>query len=241
MASREGFLKAVREATEAGRRDAPAPAHASAPLSAEAAQPARQRTGPPQGEILALLERMAGLQGWKFHRVASHMDAVGVVITLAETLGARQVVRSTHEVLGRVLVDSFLAARGIQTVVMAYDAKDPLASREALRQAALRADLGVTGVDYVIAETATAVILPRRGVSRLVSLAPPVHLALVEAEQVVESLDDLLALRKGAFLKGEMGSYMSFISGPSRTGDIEQTIVVGVHGPKEVHLVLIAP
>ena len=66
-------------------------------------------------------------------------------------------------------------------------------------------------------------------------------LALVEVDKVLETLDDLFAIRKLTFLEeeGDMGSYMNFITGPSRTGDIEQTIVKGVHGPKEVSLLLI--
>ena len=66
-------------------------------------------------------------------------------------------------------------------------------------------------------------------------------MAIVERHQVYETLDDLFALRRLAFQegRGDIGSYMSFISGPSRTADIEQTLVVGVHGPKEVHLVLL--
>ena len=75
----------------------------------------------------------------------------------------------------------------------------------------------------------------------MVSLLPPVHVAIVESNQVYESLDDLFALRRLAFLqgRGDMGSYLSLISGPSRTADIEQTIVVGVHGPVEVHMVIL--
>ena len=104
-----------------------------------------------------------------------------------------------------------------------------------------RAQLGITGVDYAVAETGTCVLLPRSGVSRAVSLLPPIHLAIVETNQVYENLDDLFAMRRLVFQdgRGEMGSYMSFISGPSRTADIEQTIVVGVHGPKEAYLLLL--
>ena len=85
------------------------------------------------------------------------------------------------------------------------------------------------------------VVLPRRGLSRLVSLAPPVHLALVRPQEVVETLDDLLLLRRLEYYHngGDMGSYLNFITGPSRTADIEMTLVVGVHGPKEAHLVLL--
>ena len=102
--------------------------------------------------------------------------------------------------------------------------------------------MGMTGVDDASAETGTCVLVPRKGVSRVVSLLPPIHVALVEPHQVYETLDDLFALRRLAFLlgRGDMGSYLSLISGPSRTADIEQTLVVGVHGPMEAHMVILA-
>ena len=104
------------------------------------------------------------------------------------------------------------------------------------------ADLGVTGVDYAIAETGTAVVLPRRGVSRLTSLLPPVHMALVKPSQTLESLDDLYLLRQTGVpctTAWTRGSYMNFITGPSRTADIEQTLVIGAHGPRETHMVIL--
>ena len=65
--------------------------------------------------------------------------------------------------------------------------------------------------------------------SRVVSLLPRIHIALVESKQVYEFLDDLWAFRRMTFLggSGDMGSYLSLISGPSRTADIEQQLVVG--------------
>ena len=113
--------------------------------------------------------------------------------------------------------------------------------REALRNDIARADMGITGVDYAIAETGTCVLVPRQGVSRLVSVLPPVHIAVIEAHQVYETLDDLFALRRLAFMEGQgdMGSYLSLITGPSRTADIEQTLVTGVHGPIVVHMVIL--
>ena len=85
------------------------------------------------------------------------------------------------------------------------------------------------------------VLLTRKGLSRLVSLVPPVHVALVRPQDVIETLDDFFLLRRLQYHRegGEMGSYLNFITGPSRTADIEMTLVVGVHGPKEVHLVLL--
>ena len=70
---------------------------------------------------------------------------------------------------------------------------------------------------------------------------PPIHLALVRPQDVVDTLDDVFLLGRLQYHRsgGDMGSYLNFITGPSRTADIEQTLVVGVHGPKEVHMVLL--
>ena len=111
--------------------------------------------------------------------------------------------------------------------------------RQLLRERAIQADIGVTGADYAIAETGTCVKLSRRGVSRLVSLLPPVHVAVVEGGQVLPSLDELFTLRRHEFPKSDPASYMTLITGPSRSADIEYTLVTGVHGPGEVHIVLI--
>ena len=112
-------------------------------------------------------------------------------------------------------------------------------SNQELRAMAERADIGITGVDYAIAETGTCVLIPSAGVSRLVSLLPPVHIAIVTRGQVLPSLDELFTLRRRNFLDGKLGSYMNLITGPSRSADIEYTLVTGVHGPGEVHMVLV--
>ena len=105
---------------------------------------------------------------------------------------------------------------------------------------AFSADIGITGVDYGIAETGTVVLHPRNGLSRLVSLAPPTHIAVLRPGEVLNSLDELFAMERNDFMLGELWGSMNLISGPSKTADIEGTTVTGIHGPLEVHLIILA-
>ena len=248
MASQEEFLKTVREAlaqSRAGAHDAPAPEPpvASPDPSAvvEKAQVVRKRLLMEKKEAMERLAEMAELQGWKLIKVSSRAEVAAALVELAKSLGATSVVRSSHPVLEETDVDGTLSAVGVQVVPLTVDPEEIEGSRDRMREAAAEADMGITGVDYIVAETATAALVSRRGNSRLVSLLPPVHVAVVEPEQVVETMGDLLALRQAELLENDGAPwYMNLISGPSRTADIEQTIVIGVHGPREVYLMLVA-
>ena len=145
----------------------------------------------------------------------------------------------------RMGVEEALAPAGIEVTVMDTSGSAE-AEREderlAVRGAAIHADIGVTGVDYAIAETGSCVLAgSRSGVSRLVALLPPVHVAVVERGQVLPSLDELFTLRRHTQAEGRRLGYMNIVTGPSRSADIEQTIVRGVHGPGNVHMVLVDP
>ena len=234
------FLRSVRDAL--GRREGPPtePYHwleeSLTDLEARALElEARLRENRP--ELLDRLSDMAGRGGWNMHRVSGVEAALGCVDSLVEELGATRVVRSGQPVFDDVQVDTALRWRGVEVTAVV---KGEEARREQLREEMRHADAGITGTDYALAETGSLVILPRRGLSRLVSLVPPVHIALVRPEEVLESLHDLFLLRRLEHKRGgDVGSYLNFITGPSRTADIEMTIVQGVHGPRAVHMVLI--
>ncbi len=238
--AKEAFLQRVREALGRTEPLLHTPDHPSL-KAVLARQEEKVRTILAKVEarrprLLVQLMETAAQAGWRVRRVPTHTEAVQAVVEVARELGARRVLRSGEEVFQRVDVDAPLRAAQMVPMVMATSRGR---SRDALRTMAMEADLGITGVDYAIAETGSCVVLPRRRLSRLVSLAPPVHIALVEQEQVLESLDDLLALGRLDHMRGRMSPYMTLISGPSRSADIEQTMTVGVHGPGEVHMILI--
>jgi L-lactate dehydrogenase complex protein LldG len=111
-----------------------------------------------------------------------------------------------------------------------------------VREFLAEADVGITGVDLAIAETGTLVLAAAPGHPRMASALPPRHLAVVRAEQIVPALADVIPRLKERFLEADGSlstSCVSLITGPSRTADIEQTLTVGVHGPRELLAVVI--
>jgi len=98
-------------------------------------------------------------------------------------------------------------------------------------------DVGVTMAQAAIAETGTLVLESEKERHRLVSLLPPVHVAVVRSENICLTIGD--ALKQ---LRGDdkcLSRAITFITGPSRTADIELTLTVGVHGPKELYVIIL--
>ena len=97
--------------------------------------------------------------------------------------------------------------------------------------------VGVTGAFCAIAETGTLMTLSGADTPPTVSLLPETHVAVVAASRVVRSMEDAWALLRE---QGAMPRAVNFISGPSRTADIEQTVTLGAHGPYRVHIIVVA-
>ena len=115
-------------------------------------------------------------------------------------------------------------------------------ARNQLRQVFFDADMGISGANIAIAETGGLVIISNEGNARLVTTLPPIHVAVVGYEKLVSSMDDATAILK-VLSKSATGqkqtAYVSFITGPSRTTDIEKTLALGVHGPRELHIIFV--
>ena len=122
----------------------------------------------------------------------------------------------------------FLCACGITSL--------PGVSLDTSRDACAQADIGITSADYALADTGTLVLLAGPNESRLVSLLPPVHVAVFPRSAILTGLDELFTILP---MPAEKTSSMVMITGPSRTADIEQILVRGVHGPGVVHAVVV--
>jgi L-lactate dehydrogenase complex protein LldG len=111
---------------------------------------------------------------------------------------------------------------------------------DAARDPFFAADVGISGVDALIAETGTVVLKARPDEPRSLSLLPPVHIAVAERGQLLADLFDLFESFPAPGGQGPaLPSCVSLITGPSKTGDIELRLVTGVHGPGEIHVVLV--
>ena len=184
----------------------------------------------------AEFERVAGV----FHRVRTADAVPAELARICADRGARRVVAWPAEEL-RVAVAPALTTAGIAVESMPRDVP-PEAERQRLRDAIAAADIGVTGADLAVAETGTLVLVAAAGRPRSTSLLPACHVAVFDRAALVESLEQV-GLVLEAWHDGpapaERGAVINFITGPSRTADIELTLTRGVHGPKEIHAIFV--
>lgn len=123
-------------------------------------------------------------------------------------------------------------------------AEEPDISEEKRREfveIAAKAFIGVTTADYCLADTATLVLGTRPGQARAVSLLPSIHVAVIHQSQIIADLKTLYALLRwvSADVQKGLTNCLTLINGPSKTADIEATLVAGAHGPREVYLYVV--
>ncbi len=173
------------------------------------------------------------------------LDRVAVFTRALEAL-AGQVVRCADRDKAREIVGAMIAGKravasaaeylGACGITMLPGVSWKFSSPAAYRNACAEADYGITSADYALADTGTLVMISGRQESRLVSLLPPVHIAVVPVSRMFDGLDQLMAATPRP---ADITSSMVFITGPSRTADIEQILVRGVHGPGEITVILV--
>ncbi|MFC1932010.1 LUD domain-containing protein [Chloroflexota bacterium] len=112
-------------------------------------------------------------------------------------------------------------------------------ARKLLREKYFEADIGISGANVVSADTGTLFLIENEGNIRLSTSAPPVHIALVGMEKLVPTLGDAFKVAEVTwrYANYTVPGYVSLVSGPSKTGDIEKVTTYGAHGPKEFHVI----
>lgn len=171
-------------------------------------------------------------------RVAAFTRALealaGQVIRCADRDKARETVAAM--VAGKRAIASAAEYLGACGITMLPGVSWKFSSPAAYRSACAEADYGITSADYALADTGTLVMISGHQESRLVSLLPPVHIAVVPVSRLFDGLDQFMAATPHP---ADITSSLVFITGPSRTADIEQILVRGVHGPGEITVILV--
>jgi L-lactate utilization protein LutC len=222
---RNAFLTRIREAAAAGRAYQVA-------LNPEATADASYVGGGDDPVGTFLQEWIA--VGGNGLRVPSIEQAHEFLKTLVEKHGVKSALCWKHPVLERLGIADVLEQ--LQVEVRPWDQLEQEAPVQRWQQT-FSADLGITSVDWAIAETGSLALRAQSGQGRSVSLVPPLHVALLEPSQIVPDLFDLF--RELETHKTEFPSNITLITGPSKTGDIQLKLTTGVHGPGEVHAVVI--
>jgi L-lactate utilization protein LutC len=159
--------------------------------------------------------------GGSFHRVSSPEEACACVGAI---IAGKSCVASNAPYLKECGITGL---PGVQT---------GFTDEPELRRLCAVADFGITSASYALADTGTLVMLSSGGEARMISLVPPAHVAVLPKERFLTGLDELLTVLPRP---AEDTSSMVLITGPSRTADIEQILIRGVHGPGEIHVVVV--
>ncbi len=178
----------------------------------------------------------------KFFWVNSKKEARNCLESIMKEKGISMAVKWNHPLLDALEVDSLLESLEIKVLPIHPMTNDQKAKKKGLqfRKEIEKAGIGLSAVDFVLADSGTIVVNACAGRERSTSLVPPIHVAFLKADQILPGLDELLPfLQKELKEKGDLASCLTFITGPSRTADIELTLILGVHGPKEIYLILL--
>jgi L-lactate dehydrogenase complex protein LldG len=185
------------------------------------------------------LQKVAGCA----YRVATPQELEETLRRLLAASGATSVALSRNPLIAKLGLEEKLRALGKTVAVWPAENGQEATSEaaQAFREQAFSAGVGITGVDFVLAESGTLALSSGTEGAQLASLAPPVHLALYRRSQVVGSLEELLERLPVPrdVIQPVLGRAVVFITGPSRTADIEQILIRGVHGPRELHAILV--
>ena len=215
--SRDDILKKLRDATATSKpftRD-----------TTPAMIPATKLAGDEDlaTRFTAEVERVKGV----VHPAQNEADAMRILRGLLADKQAKRVTMWDQEHIDLQGIEPALSEMGIQRV-------------QGSNEEVATADAGITGVDWAIAATGTLVVSSGKGKSRMASLLPAVHIAIVTTDKLIPRLEDYIAAQRA----GKLGvfrrsSAITLITGCSRTSDIEMHPVFGVHGPLELHVILI--
>lgn len=227
MADRNEFLERIRTAAASGRR-----------YQVSHAAPVAGSPGYVGGgaDLPATLLAEWIAVGGKGARVKGPQAAREYINRYLDQQACRSALFWRHPLLTRLELDGVFSGRGIAVAHSDELERQPAETRWSI---AFDADVGVTSVDWAVAETGTLALCAQPGQGRAASLLPARYLAIIETAQIVPDLFDLFEKLEPE--KQNLPSNITLVTGPSKTGDIELKLTTGVHGPGDVTLLIVEP
>jgi L-lactate dehydrogenase complex protein LldG len=158
-------------------------------------------------------------------RVSKAAEATAVLLDLVGTIGAKKAVVVDSPLQEAAGITEALRARGVTVYTEAAD----------IAAHADTADIGISGVEFGIAETGSVFQDGYDIATRLVTILPPLHVVFLPSARIVATIEEAFEIISPGFERG----YCGFITGPSRTADIERVLTIGVHGPSRFVIVAV--
>jgi len=221
MSNRTEMLDTVRAAVRSGRLP-----------DANANHPGRFDSPPFEGNLEQRFRAELTALGGQVHDANSQHDVVSLIMGVLAKEPTRSILAWEARWLPMPGVIEALATAGV--TILHQPAAHARSQPHRIELAG--AAVGLTGADAALAETGSVVVASGPGRGRLASLLPRVHIALLKRRDIVASLPVLMASRPELITSG---ANLVCITGPSRTADIEHVLARGVHGPGDVHVVLV--
>jgi L-lactate dehydrogenase complex protein LldG len=195
----------------------------------------KNRTNSQLDELVEIIQTNALALGIKVYIVRSHDEAAAIVVALAdeknpEFTETKHIMQHDHPDLAKLQLHTPLNQRG-------YTVHSSISADRQLREKTIASFIGLTAPAIGVADSATLIQLTEPGAPRSTSLVPSIHIAFLRKEHLVADLIEAYALLQ----EQESPNSFVFITGPSKTADIEAQMVHGAHGPREVHLLIFAP
>ena len=221
MPGRAEFLESIRHRTRRGQyKPTNSPDSVWTP---GVERPGREEIEDPPARFIEELEALGG----HGKRAESLEEARDYVLDLAREREAELLVRWDVEYLDELGADQPLREAGVE-VALWHDLPD-------FREISGRADIGLSTAAWAIAETGTLVLEHGPGRGRSVTLLPPTYVAILPEDRVLRTVTEAIRQYAG----GTLPANVCFHTGPSRSGDIEMSLFVGMHGPGDVHVILV--
>ena len=183
-----------------------------------------------QGDATERFINEATALGSQVYRISDVSDLAATIVWICKS--GNEIVLARSPIVEELDLGSQLQRLGMTVTFVSEFSRAEVTSRLAT------ISVGLTGIDCAIAETGTILVTSTVQHSLLVSLLPPIHIAVLRASQIKPSLNEVIEKLGGAMF-GKTTRSATLITGPSRTSDIELTLSIGVHGPKELHLIVV--